>query len=60
MHHTLRYGKHSLWKVIVYGEITEAEKATFRYMAERNAVNDGFERSEISFIENLSELEELL
>ena len=60
MHHTLRYGKHSLWKVIVYGEITEAEKTTFRYMAERNAVNDGFERSEVRFIENLSELEGLL
>ncbi len=60
MHHTLRYGKHSLWKVIAYGEISEAEKTTFRYMAERNAVNDGFERSEVSFIEDLSELEGLL
>ncbi len=57
MHHTLRYGKHGLWKVIVYGDITEAEKETFRYMAERNAVNDGFERSEVIFIENMSELE---
>ena len=57
MHHTLRYGRHDLWKVIVYGEITEAEKATFRYMAERNAINDGFERSEVRFLENLSELE---
>ena len=60
MHHTLRYGKHGLWKVIVYGEITEAEKATFRYLAERNAVNDGFERGQVSFLENLSELEGLL
>jgi len=60
MHHTLRYGKHDLWKVIIYGEITEAEKDTFRYMAERNAINDGFERSEVRFIENLSELEGLL
>ena len=57
MHHTLRYGKHDLWKVIVYGEITEAEKDTFRYLAERNAVNDGFARSEVIFLENLSELE---
>ncbi|MBR2822907.1 MAG: flavodoxin family protein [Clostridia bacterium] len=60
MHHTLRYGKHGLWKVIVYGKITEAEKNTFRYMAERNAVNDGFERSEVNFIGDLSELEGLL
>ena len=60
MHHTLRYGKHDLWKVIVYGEITEAEKDTFRLMAERNAINDGFEHSEVMFIEDFSELEGLL
>ncbi len=60
MHHTLRYGKHGLWKVIVYGGITGAEKATFRCMAERNAINDGFERSEVCFIGDLAELEGLL
>ena len=26
MHHTLRYGRHGLMKVIVYGDITENEK----------------------------------
>ncbi len=60
MHHTLRYGRHDLWKVIVYGEITDAEKETFRYLAGRNALNDGFERSEVSFINSFSELEGLL
>ena len=60
MHHTLRYGKHGLWKVVVYGEISEAEKATFRFMAGRNAVNDGFERSEVIFLEDLAELEAAL
>ena len=60
MHHTLRYGKHELWKVIVYGEITEDEKATFRYRAERNAVNDGYERTEVLFVQDLAELEGLL
>ena len=60
MHHTLRYGKHSLWKVIVYGEITEAEKATFRSLAERNAINDGFERSEVVFVQSIEEAEGLL
>ena len=60
MHHTLRYGKHDLWKVIVYGEITEEEKATFRYRAERNALNDGFERSEVLFLTDLTELEAVL
>ena len=60
MHHTLRYGKHALWRVIVYGEITEAEKDTFRYRAERNAVNDGYSRSEVTFLPELAGLEELL
>ena len=57
MHHTLRYGKHDLWKVIVYGEITEAEKDTFRLLAERNALNDGYARSEVVFLSDLAELE---
>ncbi|MBQ7371567.1 MAG: flavodoxin family protein [Lachnospiraceae bacterium] len=57
MHHTLRYGKHDLWKVVVYGEVSEAEKATFRYMAERNAINDGYARSEVIFLKDLTELE---
>ena len=60
MHHTLRYGKHDLWKVIVYGEISEAEKESFRYLAERNAVNDGYQRSEVVFLPDLDELEGLL
>ena len=60
MHHTLRYGKHGVWKVVVYGDITDAEKDTFRYLAERNAINDGFERSEVVFIGNPEELEVLL
>ena len=60
MHHTLRYGKHDLWKVIVYGEITEAEKASFRLLAERNALNDGFARSDVLFLQDLSELEALI
>ena len=60
MHHTLRYGKHDLWKVIVYGEITEAEKESFRYLAERNALNDGYQRSEVIFLENESQLEGVL
>jgi len=57
MHHTLRYGKHDLWKVVVYGEVSETEKGTFRYMAERNAVNDGYARSKVIFLKDLAELE---
>ena len=60
MHHTLRYGKHDLWKVVVYGEVSEAEKASFRCMAERNAVNDGYARSEVIFLKDLAELEAAL
>ena len=60
MHHTLRYGKKDLWKVIVYGDINEAEKATFTNLVERNAVNEGCRRSEIIFLEDLSQLEEAL
>ena len=57
MHHTLRYGKHDLWKVIVYGEISDAEKDTFRYRARRNAINDGYSRSEVVFLPDLDKLE---
>ena len=60
MHHTLRYGRHELWRVIAYGDATEAEKASFRTLAERNAINDGYARSEVQFISDLSELEALL
>ena len=57
MHHTLRYGRHNLFKVIVHGDITEREKETFTYMAERNAVNNGFEKSEVIFLNEFSGLE---
>ena len=33
------------------------EQASFRYLAERNAVNEGFARSEVVFLKDLSELE---
>ena len=60
MHHTLRYGRHGLMKVIVYGDITENEKETFRYTVQRNAVNEGFERAEVLFLDDPAELEEVL
>lgn len=59
MHHTLRYGKHQLFKVYTYGSITPDEKATFEYMAERNAINYGYKQSEVIVLESLSELEEM-
>ena len=60
MHHMLRYGRHDLWRVFVYGDVSDAERDTFRYMAERNALNDGFERSEVLFIQDPAQLEGLL
>ncbi|MBR2812333.1 MAG: NAD(P)H-dependent oxidoreductase [Solobacterium sp.] len=60
MHHTLRYGKHDLWKVVVYGETSEAEKDTFRYMAERNALNDGYAHSQVIFLNDMAGLEAVL
>ena len=60
MHHTLRYGKKDLWKVIVYGDATEAERATLTFLAERNAVNEGCARSEVVFLADLTELEAAL
>lgn len=49
MHHTLRYGKQNRLHLIVYGSVTEAEKNTWRLMAERNAVNMGFREYSVSF-----------
>ena len=37
MHHTLRYGKKEKLTVYAYGDMTEDEEKTFRYMVERNA-----------------------
>ena len=58
MHHTLRYGKHDLFRVFTYGDITEQEKSTFELVAARNALNDGYRRSEVVVLKSLKELEE--
>ena len=60
MHHTLRYGKHNLLRVIVYGDSTDREKETFTYLAKRNALNYGFVDSEVLFLNDLSQLEEAI
>ena len=60
MHHTLRYGKHDLFKVFTYGDITEEERATFELVAARNALNDGYRESEAVILKSLSELEGML
>lgn len=60
MHHTPRYGKRGLLKVIVYSDITDREKETFTYIAERNAINNGYEKSEVIFLNDFSRLEDLV
>lgn len=60
MHHTLRYGRHDFFRVFTYGDITEEEKATFELMAARNALNDGYEKSEVIVLNSLDELEGVL
>lgn len=57
MHHTLRYGKKEKLTVYAYGDMTEAEKETFQYMVERNAINFGFREFEFGYLESLDELE---
>ena len=59
MHHTLRYGKKNKLAVYSYGCMTEAEKQTFCYMVERNAINYGFQEFEFHYLENLNRLEEM-
>lgn len=60
MHHTLRYGRHDLYRVIVWGEATENEKATMRLLAERNAINYGYARSEVAFVDRPEQVGEVL
>ncbi len=57
MHHTLRYGRNTLWKNIVYGDVSEEEKETFRYVTERNAINFGYKSYETLFVSDVSETE---
>ena len=55
MHHTLRYGKRNRLHVIVYGSITDAEKNTWKLMAERNATNMGFTAHSVTFCADAEE-----
>ena len=55
MHHTLRYGMRNRLHVIVYGDISEAERKTFELTAERNAINMGFREHSITFCADAEE-----
>lgn len=60
MHHVLRYKKHRLMKVLVYGDITDKEKETFTHMVKRNALNDGYKKTEVLFFTSAEEAEAAL
>lgn len=60
MHHTLRYGRHDALRVLVYGDMTEEEKDTWRIMVERNRINQGFRSSYVEFFETVEEAEKKL
>ena len=57
MHHTLRYGRHGTWSVVVYGDVTAGEKAAWQLTAEKNAVNDGFRSFKVTFVPDAGALE---
>ncbi len=57
MHHTLRYGKKGMIKVIVYGDISDNEKATWELMIERNRINHGYQSKELVFVKSINDLE---
>lgn len=55
MHHTLRYGKKGMLRVIAYGDITADERETLILMAKRNAVNMGYTEYAVDFCETAEE-----
>lgn len=56
MHHMLRYGKHDMMKVYVYGDTLEHEKSTFELLVKRNAINYGYRSSQTIFVKNPNEI----
>lgn len=60
MHHTLRYGKHDLMKVYVYGDFSDKEKNTFKLTVSRNILNLGFEKFEVVFLDDIKNLLDMI
>ena len=57
MHHVLRSKPGGVMNVIVYGDITPAEKATFELLVQRNALNYGFDKYQVQILNSIEELE---
>lgn len=60
MHHTLRYGVHNEFKVFAYGDFLQNEKETFELMAQRNALNYGYNKSQVIFADSCKQAVEML
>lgn len=60
MHHTLRYGRHRLLTVIAYGSLTEEEAATMDQLAQRNAINMGYNEAKFLRCESAEKAGEML
>ena len=60
MHHTLRYGMHDKLRVFVTGDVSGAEKDTWKLMIERNALNWGFREYEVAFAAPEDDLSEVI
>lgn len=52
MHHTLRYGRHDVIKIYAYGNFLEKEKESFELTAKRNALNYGYQESQVMFADS--------
>ena len=52
IHHTLRYGTHDEMKIYAYGSFLQKEKASFELIARRKALNYGYKRSQVIFLDS--------
>ena len=55
MHHTLRYGRKNSITIYVTGDVNDKEKETWKFMAERNALNWGMSNYEVNFSDPFDE-----
>lgn len=60
MHHTLRYRMHNEFKVIAYGDFLQNEKDSFELMVQKNALNYGYNKSQVLFTDSPERIMEML
>lgn len=60
MHHTLRYGTHESIKIFAYGNFSKNEKESFELLAKRNALNYGYKKSQVIFVDSPEKVVEII